>query len=443
MDRRSFLGRAALGAACAALAGRASAQVQRPNVVLIFADDQGSVDINCYGAKDLITPNLDALASRGVRFTQFYVGSAVCSPSRAALLTGRYPHRAGVPGSVGRGSGMPPEEITLAEMFKGAGYHTALFGKWHLGTDAERSPTSQGFDEFLGHKEGCIDNFSHFFYWNGPNRHDLWRGNTEIFEDGTHFSEIILRETSRFMDENRAHPFFMYLPFNIPHYPLQPDVEYRKMYAHLEHPRSDYAALVTHLDAAVGKIVDHIDSLGLRENTIILYISDHGHSVEERTFFGGGSAGPYRGAKGSLFEGGIRVPCIASWPGHFPEGTVRDQMVVSMDWFPTLAKLCGLTLSDRKLDGKDISDVLASEDASSPHDWLHWQLGDQWAVRQGDWKLVMNPRDLGGPEPTEEIKLFLANLADDIGESKNLAGEQPDVVEALTKLHETWEADLG
>jgi arylsulfatase A-like enzyme len=183
--------------------------VRPPNVLLILSDDQGTLDLNIYGSADLYTPNLDALARSGTRFTQFYVAAPVCSPSRAALLTGRVPQRAGVPGNVGlTAPGLPPEQVTIAEMLKPLGYRTGIIGKWHLGHVLKDGPLDQGFDYFFGHKRGCIDNYSHFFYWNGPNEHDLWRNQHEIFEDGTHFSDLMVRETKEFLANNREEPFF-------------------------------------------------------------------------------------------------------------------------------------------------------------------------------------------------------------------------------------------
>jgi arylsulfatase A len=419
----------------------AQAAGRRPNVVLIFSDDQGTLDVACYGAKDLHTPNLDALAQRGVHFTQCYTAAPVCSPSRAALLTGRYPQRAGLatnaPSQPG-GHGMPTQQLTLAELLKGAGYRTALFGKWHLGTVPECEPNGQGFDEFYGHKSGCIDNYSHFFYWSGPPIHDLWRNNQEIHEDGKHFSELIVREAKRFISENRERPFFLYLPFNTPHYPLQAQERFRRRYRQLPEPRRSYAASVTSLDAAIGEVLEQLDRLRLRERTLIVFLSDHGHSTEERTNLGGGFAGPYRGSKFGMFEGGIRVPCIASLPGTIPAGAVRDQLVTSIDWFPTIAELCGVKLPERKLDGRSLVPVLQSADAASPHPVFHWQLGNQWAAREGDWKLIVNARDTDGKPVPESERTFLANLRLDPGERRNFAGEQPDLVKRLRDLHETW-----
>ena len=269
-----------------------------PNVVLIFADDLGTLDLNCYGSKDLHTPHLDGLARRGVRFTQFYAASPVCSPSRGALITGRYPQRAGVPGNVGIGArGLPPEEVTIAELVAPSGYRRALIGKWHLGQVIEHGPLDQGFETFFGHKKGCIDNYSHFFYWSGPNVHDLWRDKVEHFEDGTHFGNLVVREATKFIENHKTEPFFLFLPLNIPHYPLQGLAHHRARYQSLPEPRRSYAALVSTMDEKVGEVLAKIDELGLRDSTLVIFMSDHGHSTEVRTMSGGGNAGPYRGVE--------------------------------------------------------------------------------------------------------------------------------------------------
>ena len=444
--RRGFLKTLGLGAASLSLRGPGLANegIRRPpNVVLIFTDDQGTIDVNCFGSSDLSTPHLDRLAERGTRLTQFYVTAPVCSPSRASLLTGRYPQRAELTTNAGGDRGMPRHQVTIAEILKAARYRTAIFGKWHLGEQPEMSPLAQGFDEFLGHKVGCIDNYSHFYFWSGPNRHDMWRNDEELWENGNYFPDMVVREAHRFLEENKDRPFFLYLPFNMPHYPLQAQAKYRAMYAGQQEPRAMYAAFVSTLDEKIGKVIETIDQLGLRENTIIIFLSDHGHSVEVRTFSGGGNAGPFRGHKFTVWEGGVRVPCIVSWPGHIPEGEVRDQIAISTDWMPTIARYCGVRLPDTRIDGKNIAPVIASADAASPHDVLHWQHGDQWAVREGDWKLVFNgpaSEHKGRQIPAE--KVFLGNLSEDLGETKNLANAHPDIVERLTRLHEEWAKEV-
>ncbi|MEQ8785427.1 MAG: sulfatase [Pirellulaceae bacterium] len=444
------------GALLPAIARPASADdadkpTRRPNVVLIYTDDQGSVDVNCYGARDLITPHMDALAAGGVRFTQFYSAAPVCSPSRAALLTGRYPQRAGLASNAGSqpgGHGLPPEQVTIAEMLKAAGYATGHVGKWHLGYTEEMMPNAQGFDYSFGHMGGCIDNYSHFFYWSGPNRHDLWRNGKEIFRDGQFFPDLMVDEACTFIEQNRDKPFFLYWPINTPHYPLQGTDQWREKYKHLDAPRRMYAAFVSTTDERIGRLLAKLDELDLTDDTIVIFQSDHGHSTEERTFGGGGSAGPYRGAKFSLFEGGIRVPAMIRWPGRLPAGEVRDQLVVSVDWLPTIAELTGAKLPERRIDGKSLAEVARSAKAESPHDVFHWQSGGgrnnpQWAVREGDWKLIGNPRDTSDKAPiTDRDALFLVNLDDDIGEMHNVAAENPKIVDRLTELHKAWLRDL-
>jgi len=417
---------------------------RKPNVLLIFTDDQGSIDVNCYGAKDLYTENLDRLAAEGTRFTQFYVGAPVCSPSRAALMTGRYPRCAGLqsnaPSDKGR-PGMPTEQVTIAEMMKSAGYTTGHVGKWHLGYTPETMPNGQGYDYSFGHMGGCIDNYSHFFYWQGPNRHDLWRNGKEVWHEGEFFGDLMVDECKKFIDGHKEDPFFLYWAINMPHYPLQGIEKWRKKYEHLEDPRRIYAAFVSTMDELIGKVVRHLDESGLRENTLIIWLSDHGHSVEQRTFGGGGNSGDYRGHKFTLWEGGLRVPCIISWPGRIPQNAIRNQMAASIDWMPTIAEYCGVKTPDVNIDGKSIVPVIESDNTPSPHKVLHWETnkGKHWAVREGDWKLVHNgpATDYKGRK-LPKADDFLSNMTEDVTETKNLAGDHPEIVKRLTGLHEQW-----
>lgn len=421
-------------------------QKKKPNVLLIYTDDQGTLDMNIYGAKDLYTPNMDKLARSGVRFTQFYAAAPVCSPSRASLLTGRYPQRAGLAtnASSDRGghSEMPGEQVTMAEMFKAGGYATGHIGKWHVGYSPATMPNQQGFDYSFGFMGGCIDNYSHFFYWGGPNRHDLWRNGTEIWEEGKYFSDLMVKETYRFLETNRDKPFFLYLPINVPHYPLQGEEKWREYYKDLPSPRNMYAACISTMDEKIGQVLNKLKELGLSENTIVVLQSDQGFSKEERTFGGGGYAGSYRGSKFSLLEGGIRVPAMISWPGVLPANEVRDQFASNIDWYPTLAELAGVPLPERKIDGKSLVSVILSPKAPSVHVTFFWQSGGdkndpQWAVRQGDWKLLHNPLEVN-PSEMKADKLFLVNMKANFTEQKNEAEQHPDIVKALVQKYQQW-----
>ncbi len=429
----------------ASVSQAAQPTAKKPNVIVIYTDDQGTLDANCYGSKDLITPTFDRLADEGVRFTQMYSPSAICSASRAGLLTGRFPVRAGVPSNVSstKGvAGMPTSELTLAELMKSQGYRTGHVGKWHLGYTPETMPLGQGFESSLGHMGGCIDNYSHFFYWQGPNRHDMWRDGQEVFLDGEYFGDVMVDECQRLISEWKDEPFFIYWAINWPHYPLQGAAKWRETYSELESPRREYAAFVSSMDERIGWVVNHLEELGLREDTLIVLQSDHGHSVEERTFFGGGNPGPYRGAKGCLFEAGIRVPAIASWPAGIPKGQVRDQMAVGCDWMPTIAEIIGAG-EQPQCDGKSLAKVIADANAPSPHDSLYWHLGKgtnvQWVVRKGPWKLLGNPKDNREPKSLAAgQQLFLANLDDDPSEQTDLSKHKPQIVSELQQLRQIY-----
>ena len=424
----------------------------QPNVIVIMTDDQGSIDLNSYGATDLHTPNMDRLAKEGVRFTQFYAGAPVCSPSRAALLTGKTNLRAGLEGNVpiperaekSGEHGLPTDQVTMAEMLQPNGYYTALIGKWHLGHREQNLPNGQGFDYFFGHQRGCIDNYSHTFYWDGPNKHDLYRNSEEVYYNGAHFSDLMVEEVKQVINHRQDKPFFIYWAFNAPHYPYQGTTKWLDHYKDLPTPRKEYAAFVSNTDEKIGNVLDYLDQMGLADNTIVIFQSDHGHSLEERAFWGGGNAGPYRGSKFSLFEGGIRVPAIIRYPGVVPANQVRDQVVMEMDWFSTIGELTNSKVAG-DLDGKSLMPIILDDKKESLHEVVNWQFGDyddetaQWAVRKGPWKLIGNVNEPSGSGPKINLeKLFLVNLDNDISEKNNLAKSNPKKMNELLKLHNSW-----
>lgn len=417
---------------------------ERPNVIVIMTDDQGTLDLNCYGATDLYTPNFDRMAEQGVRFTQFYAGSSVCSPSRASLLTGKSPSGADLTGNAGRVGGLPPEQVTIAEMLKAEGYATAHIGKWHLGKDQGRRPENQGFDYTFGHMEGCIDNYSHFFYWSGPNYHDLWEDGKEVYEDGYYFQDSLIEKAGHFIDENKEQPFFIYLAINLLHYPLQPDSKWLEHYKDLPSPRKNYAACVSTVDEKIGRLITSLESTGELDNTLIIFQSDHGHSVEERTMWGGGYAGPYRGSKFGFFEGGLRVPAIVMGPG-VAKGVEIHNSAMSMDFLPTIADFCGVSKLPEEVEGTTLRAMLEGKDRQI-RNTMYWNMsGDRWAVRQGPWKLLFNPRDdtkkYTKLDPIKD-RYFLANLEMDRSESRNLVQDFPDKAGELIEVYSKWKHAL-
>ncbi len=461
----------------------------RPNFIIFYTDDQGYGDLSCMGASDFRTPRLDRLAAEGVRFTNWYSNSPVCSPSRAAVLTGRYPGNAGVRAILGgdrKTPGLPPAVPTIATALKQLGYRTGWFGKWHLGLAEGSRPQDHGFDECLGFMAGCIDYFSHIFYW-GMNQklggarpgignqtnplHDLWDDGDEVWRDGEYFTDLIAERAVRFVreagpaarGEPAAHaagaepepelgqvrdqtPFFMYVPFNAPHYPMHAPQRYKDRFAHLPWDRQIMAAMLSAVDDAVGAVVDELERQGIREDTFIFFQSDNGPSRESRNWldgrqdpYYGGSAGALRGHKFSLFDGGIRMPALMCWPRRIPAGQVVDEVGAAMDVFPTILNAAGGDPSQYELDGLDVLPMVA-EQASSPHEQVFWEMGNQTAVRRGDWKLVLNGQLVEGEPPAEDV--FLTTLADDPGERENHAEERPEIVAELRAAAEAWRAGI-
>lgn len=425
---------------------------QRPNVIIIMTDDQGYGDLSCMGNTDFQTPHIDDLAASGARFTSWYANSPVCSPSRASLLTGRYPGHAGVRSILAghrRATGLTPEAPTIAAAVRELGYQTALVGKWHLGLQESSRPNQNGFDYFYGFMAGCVDYYSHIFYWSMADgrtnpTHDLWENDREIYDNGRYFTELVsekavekIREMSR-----RDGPFLLYTAYNAPHYPMHAPRKYLDRFPGLPEDRRIMAAMLSAVDDGVGAITDELRRLGILEDTLIFFQSDNGPSRESRNWmdgradpYYGGMPGGLKGHKFSLFEGGIRVPGIFSWPGHIPAGQVIDAPCAAMDLFPTVLRLAGGDPEAYALDGRDILPVL-TEGADSPHEELFWEMEGQTAVRRGRYKLVLNGQ-LVETEPPQEA-VFLSDLREDPGETVNLAGRMPELTQELTERALRW-----
>lgn len=444
----------------------------KPNIVIIYTDDQGTLDAGCFGANDLYTPNIDRLSKTGIRFTQAYAHT-VCCPSRAALLTGRHPQRSGINNwtqndahAKEKGINLPLSEVTIAEVLKEQGYRTGLFGKWHLGGAVENGPLEQGFDTFYGFRGGFIDNYVHYFL-HGKGFHDLWNNQEEIFERNRYFPSLMTEKAIQFIDENSHQPFFLYAAFNLPHYPEQPDSLFIPFTKELNEPRKSYAATVSTVDDKIGQILNKLEELEIRNNTVIFLMSDNGHSTEETMIKidnhlsglpkgtnycangGGGYTGKWRGAKAGFFEGGIRVPAIISFPGHFPENETRDQIITCMDFLPTICEITGSKMPDCDIDGYSLLPVINSKTANSNHKVLYFQWRDQWAVREGKWKLIVKGRDTTGKfshHKQKEEKMespYLANLETEHPEEQNHAIEHPEIVERFRKLYFNWASEVN
>jgi len=434
MDRRRFLGVAA-GAAMVPFLGRGGvcggSEGRKPNFIYILADDLGYGDLGCYGQASIRTPNLDRLAAEGMRFTQHYAGSAVCAPSRCVLLTGLHAghgpirnnralkHEGNVP--------IPREYFTLGEMMKQAGYATGAFGKWGVGfPGSEGDPVHRGFDVFFGYN---CQRQAHDYY---PDH--LWHNREKVIlegnangAEGQYSHDLIAEAALEFIRSNRDRPFFAYVPFTIPHTRFQvPDLgEYDG--TDWEENHKIQAAMIGRMDRDVGRIVALVRELGLEGETLIMFTSDNGPHGGSGTLERFRAAGPLRAKKGSLYEGGIRVPLIARWPGRVAAGSVSEHVGGFQDVMPTLAELAGVEAPAR-IDGISFAAALTGRGRQREHEYLYWELGNQQAVRMGRWKAV---RRIGrrGLEPVE-----LYDLAEDVAESKDLAASRPDVVRRMEKI---------
>ena len=438
MRRRDLLAGAALP-----LLAQAPA---KPNVLVILTDDQGYGDLGANGAPEVKTPNLDRLAREGARFTDWHSNSPVCSPSRASVLTGQYPQHCGVPEILFSKPtfdvpGLKTGERTLATELKRAGYRTGAIGKWHLGSASHSRPRAQGFDEFFGFYSGWIDYYSHRYYSLGgtPVFHDLWRNEQEIFEDTTYQTEMLAREARAFISKPSTQPFFLYLTFGAPHYPMMAPPQYLERFpATMDRDRRMHLAMIAAVDDAIGSITQTLDQRGL-SNTLIFFQSDNGATREERADhrarpYRGGSNGSWRAYKGSLFEGGHRVPALMRWPDKIPAGRVVDAPCMAMDLMPTILSWVGAPAVPQ-LDGLALGDTIIKGQAP-PSRTLYWDYAGQRAARRDHWKLIDQPNEgLGTPQLKEQ---WLVDLREDPSEQRNRISDAPEVAKQLQAELARW-----
>lgn len=405
-----------------------------PNIVLILADDLGYGDLGVYGSKTIPTPHIDALARSGTRFTDAYVTAATCSPSRAGLVTGRYQQRFGFEFNTAGGAlthresrGLRPSAVTMAEVLKQAGYVTGAFGKWHLGTRAHFHPQQRGFEEFYGFLAGAHS----FFPAKGPQPvyQTIMRGKNALTEP-EYLTDAIAREAARFISRQKDHPFFAYVPFNAVHTPIEASPKYQKRFPDEKRPKQrDYNAMTSALDDAVGTIMQSVRKSGQMNNTLVIFMNDNGGPI----YTGVQSNGPLRLGKLFLFEGGVRVPLIISWPGVVKPKQVFRGVTSSMDLFPTACSAAGIDLpAAMKLDGVNLLPCLSEKSSRPPHEFLFWSNGPNKAVRHGKWKMVK-----------AGAHTWLFDLSKDIGEKTNLSRKHPDTVEQLEKALKKWQSEMS
>ena len=399
----------------------------RPNVLVFLCDDVGWAEFGFQGARDIPTPHIDSIAKGGVRFTQGYVSGPYCSPTRAGLLTGRYQTRFGHEfNGTARQSGLRLDETTMAERFRDLGYATCAVGKWHLGERPRFRPTRQGFDEFYG----TLNNTPFFrprLFMDTRVSNEIQMVDDPDFYTTDAYGERAVDWIGRQADK----PWFLYVPFNAQHAPLQAPKKYLDRFQNIEdEKRRTFAAMMSAMDDAVGKVLEKVRAMGQEENTLIFFVSDNGGPTGQTT----SRNDPLRGFKSSTWEGGVRVPFCMQWKGRVPAGETYKQPVIQLDILPTALAAAGVKADPEwKLDGVDLLPYVTAEEDGRPHETLYWRFGNQWAVRHGDWKLVAGGRG----DPNGE----LFNLADDISESKNLATDMPEKVRELKSLWDTWNAE--
>ena len=437
MTLRFPLATLALLLACAAAPAADSSR--KPNVLVIVGDDMGYADVGVHGSKDIPTPHIDSIARAGVRCTSGYVTGPYCSPTRAALLTGRYQQRFGHEFNPGPNPatkakpGMPTSETTMAQRLKAAGYHTALVGKWHLGNAEEFHPLNRGFDEFYGFLGGA-----HSYFPAQTPRNPILRGREPV-EEKEYLTDALAREAVAYVERHKASPFFLYLAFNAVHTPMHAPPKDLERFGHIaDEKRRTYAAMMAAMDDAIGRVLAKVRDAGLEQDTLIFFFSDNGGPPANAS-----NNGPLRGHKASTWEGGVRVPFLVQWKGRLPAGKVCDAPVAQIDILPTALAAAGVSVKPEwKLDGVDLLPHFTGATASAPHDMLYWRFGNQMAVRAGDWKLVRaRTNAAGGAARRGQVTPSqLYNLAADVGEQNDLAAKEPEKAKELEAAWAKWDA---
>jgi arylsulfatase A-like enzyme len=436
--RRVLFVALAIGCASSTVGLAQSARDTQPNVVLIITDDLGWADLGSYGATDIRTPNLDRLASDGLRLTDFYANGVTCSPTRAGLISGRYQQRYGIETplpSADRADdrGLPATGYSLPQLLKNHGYATALVGKWHLGYVAEKSPNAHGFDYFFGLKSGYHDYYTHH---DGEGEADLWENDVAIEASG-YTTDLVTERAARFIDEHKNGPFFLDVAYTAPHWPYQKPGTPSVAPDHARHvmpqdpetsTRLDYVAMVEHLDRQIGELLGVIERAGIAEDTIVIFTNDNGGEWLS-------SSAPLFGRKWTVFEGGIRVPAIVRWPGRIPAGRVSDQVGITMDLTASILAVTGAPLPpDARLEGMNLFPVWEGA-APELERTLFWRSGSgaskQTAVRRGDWKLIV-----------DGSHTYVFDLRADLSERNDLARWRQDVAQKLHPLLVDWEASV-
>jgi arylsulfatase A-like enzyme len=419
-------------------ADAAETPARKPNIVMVLADDLGYADLGFQGCRDIPTPHLDALAAAGVRCTNGYVSGPYCSPTRAGLMSGRYQTRFGHEFNPSAAdAGLPLAVTTLADRLQRAGYATGLVGKWHLGDQPQFHPLRRGFQEFYGFLEGAHD----YFVSRG-----VYRG-TEPADEREYLTDAFGREAVRFIDQHRAEPFFLYLAFNAVHTPMQADDARLAKFAGLAAPqRRTYAAMLSAMDDAVGRVRQKLREVAVEEDTLLFFCSDNGGPTMPGVTVNGSSNHPLRGSKRTTLEGGIRVPFVVSWPRRLQPGVYHNP-VIQLDVTPTALAAAGMSVSpDEQFDGVDLLPFLRGEKPGVPHETLYWRFGEQTAIRRGDFKLVRYDRNadtLTGQANQGVTAARLYRLSADVGETRDLAAAMPEKVQELQAAWDEWNATLA